>query len=555
MRKDSLRTGWLGAYDDIVRTEQIIAVMVDEDLAHILVDLGMLNSLSFFDKFLLRISHDRALAPQRLRKMFERLGPTFVKMGQVLSVRPDIMRPEYIAELEKLQTHVAPIPFPLVREVIEEELVKKVNQVFKWIDEEPIASASIAQVHRGILKGGQEVAIKVQRPGVAMMFATDIDILKKIAGRAKRVRTLNRYKPLRLVEEFEHWISQELDFNQEADNIDLFYNLFSKHDFLRIPKTYRKYCTRQIIVMEYIDGVPLTDLHGIKSRSELHEIFAKAYAATMEQVFVHGVFHADPHPGNFLVDKKGNIALIDFGIVGRFSPERRKDVLRMLMDLLEQDVDDFVEALLDMGAFSQDEIDAQTLKTLIRDAINELSRGEISRIRTGEVFDKVIRRAVEHGVKVPKEFVLFAKSLLILEGLALAYDPHFDVIENARPLLEKLIKRDIEAGLTVNSIKKKLLETGDLAFELPKQASRVLKKISEGKVHLHIEDTDIKKLGESIADSSTRISNALIMAAFLIGGAMLMNITDFTLNPLSVLALIFFVLAAFMGFSFVRRGR
>jgi ubiquinone biosynthesis protein len=536
-------------FKDFVRFEQIMVILIEEDLGHLLVDTKILHSLSWSDKILLHFSKDKKPSYNRLPRMFERLGPTFVKLGQVLSVRPDLLPRQYIDSLAKLQTDVSPLKFDVIKDVIEEEFGSSLEKIFKKFDKKPIASASIAQVHVATLKNGKKVAVKVKRPKVKQTFDTDTHIMHSFATLIEHSKPrFKKYKLVKLVNEFKRWIELETDFIQEAKNLTLFNKMYSKHPVLMIPKVYKRYCTENVIVMDYFDGIPINKLSKGYTKKKLHDILGNAFVMCLEQVFKYGKFHADPHPGNILVNKKGKIALVDFGIIGEFDDELKQQTLEMFYAILENHPDDLLDILLIMATDS-DKVDYEQLQGAIRETIKELHKGDVSKIKVGEVFEKVLHAAVENGIRIPREFVLFAKSLVLIEGLALAYDPHFDVIEHSKPFIEKLIKQQFKEGMNMKLIAKKLFDSTKVALNIPKQASRVLKKLESGSISLNIQDTDIKRLAIEIDKSSNRIAYAAIIASFVVGGSLIMNINEFSLNPVSFLGFVFFMIAGIMGLA------
>ncbi|MFW5746704.1 MAG: ABC1 kinase family protein [Nanoarchaeota archaeon] len=555
-------------FKDLGRFEEIMNVLIEEDFGHLMVDAKLITSLSWFDKLLLRFSKDHASSPERMVRTFERLGPTFIKFGQILSVRPDLLPAEYIRALERLQHDVSPVPFPDIKAVIEEDLGKPLEKVFKDVDPHPLASASIAQVHRARLKNGKQIVLKVQRPHIEETFAQDIHVMSNIAALLERHRKdLRKYKLSKLVREFEGWVNHELNFSHEIENIRSFHALYKGHPFLHIPKVYAKHCSQRVIAMEYFDGVPINMYAAQKSGKKIHskkddprqirKVFSRAFQIALEQVFVYGRFHADPHPGNILIRSDGDMALVDFGIICSFNEDLKQKTLRMFYAVLINSPDELADILLEMSE-TPDKVDYATLKKKISIAIADIQVGDISKINVGHLFETMLHVALDNGVRIPREFVLFAKSIVTIEGIALAYDPHFNLVENSKPFIEKLIRKHIESQLNVKKLKTKMLDAGKTIMDLPRQTSRILRKLEEGSINLNIQDTDIKKLAIEIDRSSNRVAYATIIAAFVISGALLMGIKDFSLNVTSTLSFTLFGLAGLLGatlfYSIQREG-
>jgi len=484
--------------------------------------------------------------PRRLRITLEKLGPTFVKLGQILSIRPDLLPKEYTRELSNLQDRVPPFPYSKVEKIIEKELHKPINKLFSYFSKEPIASASVAQVHKAKLKNGTTVAVKVQRPNVKEIMSTDIEIMFYIAKLLeKHYKRIRKYSPVGIVGEFKDWTHDELNFKTEAKNAKKFYKNFKNSDKVKIPKVFGKYSTKKVLTLEYIDGIELHNLGKIKNKKgyKIKEIMKNGFDAILIQVFEHGFFYADPHPGNILVLKENKIAFVDFGIVGHFDNYLKKKSVELFYSFMEGDIDSMVGIFLDIGSIGKRKINIESFKEDVSKVVEPLQKSSLKEAKLMKAIEEVFDIALEHHIKPPVDFALFIKTIVELEGIGLEYVPNFKFIDNAKPFIEKLIKKDIKLPIMAKNLMKNLTKYSKLFKGLPDQLSSALRKIQKGTVKVDIEDTDIKRLATDIDKSSNRLTYGIIIAAFLITGALLVNIGKTIFYDFPLISLICFTMA------------
>jgi len=327
---------------DIKRFNQIVRVLFEEGFDLLLANIGLSHRIPFTNMLKSRLKGKQEVKHEvRLRRTLERLGPTFIKFGQVLSIRPDLVPKDYCRELEKLQDKVPEFAFEEVISIVEGGLGKKIHEIFSHFEKKPIASASISQVHAATLKTGEKVAVKVQRPDVKKLMETDIEIMLYFASLIERhIEKAKRFKPSKIVNEFKEWTEKELDFRLEARNAKRFKENFKGSKTVYIPKVYDELTTEKVLVLEFIEGIDLHDLSQIKKRKiNFNEIIKNGFDAIFTQVFVHGIFHADPHPGNIIILKNNSIAFIDFGIVGYFDEKLKNKSVDLLYGIVEKDED------------------------------------------------------------------------------------------------------------------------------------------------------------------------------------------------------------------------
>ena len=389
---------------------------------------------------------------------------------------------------------------------------------------------------------------------------TDIEIMVYIAKLLeKHFPNIKKYNPVKVVEEFANWTEKELNFVREASNAKLFLHNFKGSKIVKIPKVYEQYVTEKILVLEFIEGVELNNTQEIRRKKlNFDKIIKNGFDAVLTQVFVHGFFHADPHPGNILVLKDNSIAFVDFGIVGHFDEKLKDKSISIFYGIVENDLDVVVDSLMDIGIDSES-IDKEELKYEISLFIEPLQKSPIQDIKVSRVLEEVMGIALNHGLRMPLPFVLFGKTIVTLEGVGLEYDPNFKIIEASKPFVEKLVRQRSNPIYIFNNFVRNALKLKRFAEKLPEEAEKALRKIQSGTIKVDIEDTDIKKLSAEIDKSSNRVAYALIIAALLIVGAIMMQISKGpAVFSIPVLALLSFLGAGFLAimlfFSILRES-
>ncbi len=533
---------------DISRFRHILTVLFEEGFGIFLERIKLKKHVPLNRRFRTKAKQKVGIEAQ-VRGTLERLGPTFIKFGQMLSVRPDLLPKSYIKELEKLQDRVPPIPYSKVQQIVEGELKKPIGRIFLEFEKKPIASASISQVHKAKLKSGDIVAVKIQRPDVKKMMETDIEILFYIAGMLeKHYLRVREFNPVCIVEEFRDWTEKELDFRIEARNASRFAVNFKKNRDVKIPKVFDDFVTEKILVTEFIEGIELHNYKGvIKAGLDFGKILRKGFELSLEQVFVYGLFHADPHPGNILIMKDGRIALVDFGIVGFFDEKLKNKSIDLLYGLIENDVDLIVETLLGMG-METEKMDVDKFRADIAYLIEPLQNSSLKDIKLSYVLEDILELALRHKLKVPTSFVLLGKTIVTLEGVGLEYDPNFKIVDATKPFLEKMMQKRLNPMNMFRGFLHNAHRYSRLAEEFPARADRALRVLEKGSVKLDMRDTDIKKLAIEIDRSSNRIAYGLIIAALLLSSALILQVNKGPkILDLPVFSLLSFMAAGFFG--------
>lgn len=455
--------------------------------------------------------------PRRFRELLEELGPTFVKIGQVLSVRPDILPLDYIEELEKLQDSVSPFSFNEVRRIIESELQKSIKDVFETFEEKPIASASIAQVHKARLRSGENVVVKVQRPEAAEIIESDLRILLYLAEILRpRIETVDL---VGLWEELATTLRNELDFMVEAGNVELFNRLFEQDEIIKIPKVYWNYTTRRVLTLEYIEGYTLNEIQRIREEYpwvDLEELAVYGAKAFMKQVLEFGVFHADLHPANLMITPEGQIAYLDFGMVGFISEDGRRAIARMLYAQIVKDVDEILVQAEALGA----EIPRAKLPVLKREFRSILDRyygktlGEIRIDIIGREFVMLLHR---HGIKIPKDYALLVKALITVEGVAHTLYPQINVFEISKPYVEELIRKYYPPSSFFREFLDTAVEDFYILMKLPAKIDSLI-NVVEGAEQQRLNQIEaIKSLNRTIKESAFLVAAAFLSSFAAIG--------------------------------------
>ena len=525
---------------NLKRLNEILLVLFEEGFDYLISKIKLKKYIPL-QKRIRKTKKETTPNEVRLRKTLERLGPTFIKFGQVLSVRPDLLPKEYIRELEKLQDHVPPFSFGEVKKQVEEGLNQPLNKIFSEFEKKPIASASISQVHKAKLRNGKVVAVKVQRPNVRQIMEEDIEIMLYIVSLAeKHVEGAKKYEPVNIVKEFKEWTKDELDFKLEARNAKIFALNFKDNENVIIPKIYSDYTTEKVLTLEFIDGIELSKVAELKkSKVNFDLVIKRGFDAVLTQVFLHGFFHADPHPGNIFVTKGNKIAFVDFGIIGIFSQDLKDQAVDLLYSIVFHDVDKLASVLVDMGL----EGDIRSFKEELREVVEPMEISSIEEVKLSRVIEEVLHIALQHKLKMPLQFVLLGKTIITLEGIGLEYDPKFRLVDSARPFVENLMIRRLNPVNMFNNFLKNSLKFKKFTETFPDEATKALRKIQSGKIKVDVSESDIKTLSVEIDRSSNRIAYSMLIAAFIITGALTINV-DVGFKLLSI------PIISFLCFSF-----
>ncbi|ORJ60422.1 ABC1 kinase family protein [Geothermobacter hydrogeniphilus] len=467
---------------------------------------------------------ERLGQPQRLRLAFEELGPTFIKLGQLLSTRPDLIPGDYLDELKKLQDKVPSVPTEQIRIEIESELGYPLAELFAHFDPEPVAAASVAQVHRGRLHNGEEVVFKIRRPGIVQVIETDLDILMGLAYLVEHhLPGGDIYDPVGLVKEFRRTIHRELDFTREARTIERFATNFKDDDSVHVPKVHWDFCGERVLTMEYISGIKVNDLERLRAEDyDLKLIADRGANSFLRQVLEFGFFHGDPHPGNIFILPGNTICMLDYGMVGRINQDLKEQLVDLLLAVLQRDVDRIISQLLYSGELT----DESNLKALNRDLgefIEDYYEIPLQDIKVGKLLADFVEILTHYRIRFPSDLMLLARALVAMEGLGRQLDPDFNMITHLRPFLERLVKE----RLTPTNLSREMLRVaqayGSLARHLPRDIKEFINRVNRNKFKIDLEHRGLEKLITDLDKASNRLSFSLLIAALIIGSSLIMQ--------------------------------
>ncbi|MCE5297912.1 MAG: AarF/ABC1/UbiB kinase family protein [Methanoregulaceae archaeon] len=463
---------------------------------------------------------------QRMRMAIEELGPTFVKFGQILSTRGDLLPPELIEELKILQDHNAPLPFSEIKAVIERECPDH-EKCFIEIEETPLASASIAQVHRAKLQDGTQVVLKVQRPGIKDVIETDILILESFAARVEYYYPQYAvYNPKGIVRDFAAQIRQELDFIHDGKNADRLRVNMQDLKKIRVPKIFWEQSTRYLLVMEYIEGVRIDHVNEIRALGiDPKEVADRGFYAYLQQIFEDGFFHGDPHPGNLLVSKDGTINFLDFGIVGIIYPERRFYFTHLLVAMMQRDPELMIKALEHLG-ISIDENRRELLRDDLYRAMLDSEGGSIGQYSFEEMSHGLTDTLRKYHIQMPQNLMLMLKVIIMVLDVGVTLDPKFNFGEKAEPYVRKLARRENFIDQYLYRASHSFLETVDAVLDTPRMVNKTLRQLSTGTIKIDIVDSDILRLQQSLDRTSDKILIGLIVAGVVVGSSLVITVAD-----------------------------
>lgn len=463
---------------------------------------------------------------ERLRMAFAELGPSFIKLAQLLSSRPDLVTKLFTDEFKKLQDRVPPFPSSEAMQIVEQETAKTIDQVFSQFDPVPIAAASIAQVHHATLTDGTNVVVKVQRPRIKEQIEIDISILSFVAALIEKyIPESSFFNPRGIVEEFTRTVRKELDFLEEARNCARFRRNFERDPDVHIPQVYSNFSTERIIVMERIEGVRIDDIEGITKLGLNHAKLAKTGVnAYFKQILEDGFFHADPHAGNIFAMPSGKIGFMDFGIVGRVSPDLRETMANTFLALINKDFDSLIDQYIELGLIPEHvdlDVFRKEFKADLADFLEPLYGLTIKEINFAEYLDTIMHLAIKHNIKIPSDLLLVNKAMLILENIGRELDPDFDFISAAEPYASKIIKERMKPGRIYEKARKNIMDISDFALLFPKQIRQVVQKILRDDFQIKMTHIGMDRFIRDMDRSSNRISFSMIIAAILLSSAIM----------------------------------
>lgn len=495
---------------------------------------------------------DGSAAPEAeaLARDLEALGPTFIKLGQILSTRGDLLAPAYIEALARLQDDVEPFPYEDVERIVEEEIGVRLSKAFEQFDAQPIAAASLGQVHRAVLRGGRQVAVKVQRPGIRERVIKDLDALDEVAGVFDRFsRARSHVDARRLLDEFRKTLMAELDYREEARNLVSMATQLAGFERIIVPLPVDDYTTARVLTMDYVPGVKITAVSPIE-RTEVDgaQLADDLFRAYLHQVLVDGVFHADPHPGNVLLTPDHRIALIDLGMVGRLSAALQEQLFKLMLAIADGHGDTAATIVMALGERG-DDFDEGAVRRAVVEMVGRYHQTAIKDLNVGRVMLELARGGGAHGLKMAPELALLGKTFLHLDEIGRVLDPSFDVNASLRQNATALMQRRMRKSATPSNLFASALEVRDFAEKLPGRVNRILDALAGNDLRLKIEVIDHGSIIDGFQKVANRIALGLVLAALIVGAALMMRVpTTFTILGYPGVAMLLFIAAAAGGF-------
>ena len=535
---------------DYQRLKEIIRLLAKYQFDNVVGELELKGSR--WGDLLYKYDSDLDLdstAPERLRMVFEELGPTFIKLGQMMSTRADLVGPEMADEFTKLQDDTLPFDFDTVKVIVEGELGKPLNQLFQSFEEEHLAAASIGQVHRAVLPDGTLVAIKVQRPGIHDLVEKDLVIMHHLANLVhKKIPSLQVFNVPEIVDEFDKSIHKEMDYSLEARNTQNFQANFADDEGIRSPTVFPEYSTAMVLTMEFIQGTKMSQVmentEGFDNKL-LAERVAKSY---FQQLLVDGFFHADPHPGNLYVLEDNVVCYIDFGMMGHIDHDFMQNLGELFVQVIDYKVDAIINQLIYMGIIN-DSVDRTILKRDIMDILDRYYGASLSDIHLGHILSELALPLItKYQARVPPEFTLIARAVSLIEEVAYSLDGEFDATAQFKPMVKKLLLQKFNPKNMADVFMDNMFELEHLVKNLPQNLNRLVAKVENGEIKVRYSE----ELSEDIERTSNKLVVAIIIAALLLGSAWIIQInTGPMVGGMPILGFLGFAASGVLGVGLI----
>lgn len=490
--------------------------------------------------------------PEDLANDLERMGPTFVKLGQILSSRADLLPDAYLKALSRLQDNVKPFPYEEVEAAVEMELGARISKAFGSFEREPLAAASLGQVHRATLRDGRKVCVKIQRPGIRKVIAEDMEALNEIMSVLALTKFGRQYQVHRIFEEFKHTLVQELDYTREAANMVTIGENLKEFELVFVPQPIQSFCTQNVLTMEFVEGQKITSMTPL-SRMDFdgHALADQLFHTYLKQVLVDGVFHADPHPGNVFITPDHKVALLDLGMVGRTTPGMQEQLIKLLVAVSEGNSDRAADIAIQISETTPT-FDETSFRKRVGQLVAENQNSALSQINVGRVLLDVGRNAGQAGLYVPTDLTLLGKTLLQLDEIGRVIDPNFNPNQAVRDKVTEILNRRMRQQATTGRMFSSLLELKEFATALPNRLNKILDSVANAELEVKVKATDANLFMSGFQKVANRIATGLITAALIIGAALLMQVeTKFTVMGYPGFAMLCFLAAAAIGFYLV----
>ncbi|MFO0945491.1 MAG: AarF/ABC1/UbiB kinase family protein [Planctomycetota bacterium] len=512
-------------YRNVQRYRQILTVLIKYGFGDVIDGLKIEQYLEIGLQMISRKRREKIetlTRAERVRMALEELGVTFVKAGQILATRPDLLDVEFIHELEKLQYDVAPFPFADVRAIVERELRVSMEQVFAKFEEKPLAAASIGQVHKARLIDGTDVVVKVQRPDIRPIIEADLEIMLHLASLMERyLEGWDLHRPTHIVEELGRTFEKEIDYTIEASNLERFARQFNADMTVYVPKVIREASTARVLTMEYVSGVRPSDGGALRAAGLDPKVIAKRGAdLIMKQVFIHGFFHADPHPGNLLVLPHDVICYLDFGMMGRIDTRTRESIIDLVTGVVREDEDKATDAVLQLTIY-ESEPNRRALQRDVADFLDEHTHRPLKDLHLGKILEQLLSMASRHRLRIPPDLFLMLKALSTVESLGSVLDPSFDITAHAAPIVQKLQLERYSPRRISRDAWSTGMEFVQLIREIPGEVRDILRQTKQGHVRIEFEHRGLEPMYSTYDRISNRLAFAILLASLIIGSSLL----------------------------------
>jgi ubiquinone biosynthesis protein len=548
-------------YKSAARYKQILKVLVKYGFEDLVQYLEEKKRYHFLQKLIPKSSREHASKYtkwEKMRLVCEELGPTFIKFGQILSNRPDLIPLKLTLELEKLLDNVPPMPQEQAKQMVETELKDSVDNLFAWFEPTPFASASMAQVHKVTLKDGKRVALKVQRPGIKEIIEEDIKVMYSIAEiLQKRIPSIKSFDPIGLVKNFEEAILKELDFINESINAQRFYNNInndkSADNCAVAPKIFREYTTTKVLALQFMSGTKVDDFVELKEKEINTNVIAKRLTKSyFKQIFDYGFFHADPHAGNLLVLPNSNICYLDFGMMGSILPRDIEVFGKLFLAITRRDVNQIIKALQQLSNYTNIK-DFRALEFDINEFVEKHYVRSIHKNEMSTILLELKDIIIAHGIKVPTHFFLFARSLVTIEGVVAKLDPELDQFAIVKPFLIRAVAKNFNPIRFGEKALNSMYELSNYIEEFPRDLKNAIRKINRGEVRVDLTHKGVDPIVHTIHRITKQIVTAFIMAALIIGGSLFIISGIRPLwGDISVIGIVFIAFSIILAFGMIR---
>lgn len=548
----------------IHRYQEIVNAFIRNGFAFLVKELGLAEMFSIKKKWASeqKYAQKRSLG-EKVRSFLEELGPSFVKLGQIASTRPDLIPQEVVKELEKLQDHVQPFSFAEVKQIIEAELGNKLEHLFLEFNEEPLAAASIGQVHDAVLPSNKRVAVKVQRPNMKTTVETDLEIIGHLARMAEnRFAWAAKYHLTEIVEEFSNALRQELDYDNEARNAERISRYCAEEPYLVIPEIHWEYSTKKVLTSDYIDGIKISQNKTLDQLGYNRKVIAERFTNIMlKQMLLDGFFHGDPHPGNIVILPNETIGMVDFGMVGRLNAEIKYHFASLVIAMRRQSTDGILKAIASMGLIEPD-TKIEELRMDIEDLQEKYYQEALSQIHFGEAINELFSIAFKHHIQFPADLTLLGKTLLTMEGIVESLDPQFNMMGAAEPFGKKLLQERYHPKTLSQRFWHHAIEYSDILIHLPKNIKELTVAMQKGKFRSEITVPDLDtflnkldKIGNRLSSSIVLLSFSIMMVGLIIGSSIAQDTLIWKLPVIEIGFVIAAGMVIWLLYSIIKSGR